>query len=86
MEKATERLEALRLEGGLKAAIQLVGLSCAEVARRIDMHPSSLSRALAGKRNLTASELLAIMSVLATESDRGAAVVMDPGGIANFMM
>lgn len=86
MAEVTEQQYPSPLLEGLKAAIQALDLSCAEVARRVDMHPSSLSRALTGKRKLTAIELLAIMAVLANESSLGAAIVMEPGGIANFMM
>ena len=70
----------------LRNAIREEPISCAEVARRIGMQPSSLSRALAGKRKLTALELFSVMTEIAIESGLQAAVTVDPDGLVRLWL
>jgi transcriptional regulator with XRE-family HTH domain len=56
-----------RIAANLRAAIKAAGLTQAEVAERVDMDPTALSKVLSGKRNVSSLELALICT--ATGSD-----------------
>lgn len=60
-------LTAERLAANLCAAIKAAGLTQREVAERVDMDPTALSKALSGKRHVSSLELALICT--ATGSD-----------------
>lgn len=56
-----------RLATNLRAAIRASGLTQAQVAERVDMDPTALSKVLSGKRSVSSLELALICT--ATSSD-----------------